>query len=72
MDVAYYFTFQNANGVPALNANEKRGPTDMTPALPLWKGANAMLFNKTDTGAPEMRVLETPTPLLQQCAHSHA
>ncbi|KAF9048790.1 alpha beta-hydrolase [Panaeolus papilionaceus] len=53
--------------VMALNTNAKFDPTNITPSWPEFDGSNEMLFNKTASNAPDIRVIETNAALLKRC-----
>ncbi|KAF8879332.1 Alpha/Beta hydrolase protein [Gymnopilus junonius] len=50
-----------------LDPNVKWNPMDVTPTWKLWNGSNEMLFNSTDTGAPDIRSIKTSAMLLERC-----
>lgn len=52
----------------SLNPNVKFDLNDITPHWDVWKGSNEMLFNSTDTGAPDIRQIKTSAALLERCA----
>ncbi|PPQ79101.1 hypothetical protein CVT25_002894 [Psilocybe cyanescens] len=51
----------------SLNVNSKWDKTDDAPFWPLWTGSNEMLFNETEAGAPDVRVIKTSDALLKRC-----
>ena len=56
------------NFVLTLNATMKWDPSDVTPSnWELWNGVNEMLFNVTESGAPDIRPVRTSIALLERC-----
>ncbi|PPQ80157.1 hypothetical protein CVT25_001450 [Psilocybe cyanescens] len=62
---AFSESFQNF--VISGNTNVKTDPTNITPLWKLWNGANEMLFNRTEAGAPDIRAITTSDALLKRC-----
>ena len=52
----------------ALNPNAKFDANDITPHWDTWQGANEMLFNHTEAGAPVIKQIRTSPALLERCA----
>ena len=52
-----------------LNATSKWDPSsDVTPGdWEMWKGVNEMLFNVTEGGEPDIRLVRTDSGLLDRC-----
>ena len=55
------------NFVLTLNTTMKWDPSDVTPNWGLWNGVNEMLFNVTESGAPNIRLVRTSSALLERC-----
>ena len=56
------------NFVLTLNPTMKWDPSDVTPTWDLWNDGNTeMLFNVTETGAPDIRSVRTSSALLERC-----
>ena len=71
-------TFENAafeksfsesflNFVRTLNPGIKFDKANITPLWHTWNGANEMLFNRTEAGAPDIRQIKTSSDLLERC-----
>ena len=56
------------NFVLTLNATKKWDPSDVTPDWELWNGVNEMVFNVTESGAPDIRPVRTSGALLERCS----
>ncbi|KAF8170425.1 Alpha/Beta hydrolase protein [Pholiota molesta] len=52
----------------SLNPNVKWDPTNITPPWKAWNGSNEMIFNKTEAGAPDVRLITTSQALLERCS----
>ena len=51
-----------------LNTTMKWDPSDITPTnWELWDGINEMLFNVTESGAPDIHSVTTSSALLERC-----
>ena len=57
------------NFVLTLNATSKWDPSsEITPGnWGMWKGVNEMLFNVTEDGEPDIRLVRTESGLLDRC-----
>ena len=55
------------NFVLTLNPTLKWDPSDITPTWELWNGITEMLFNVTEAGAPDIRLVRTSSALLERC-----
>jgi cholinesterase len=51
----------------SLDPNAKFDSADITPHWALWQGSNEMLFNRTEGGDPDIRVVDTSNALLKRC-----
>ena len=55
------------NFVLTLNTTLKWDPSDITPTWDFWNGGIEMLFNLTETNAPDIRLVRTSNALLERC-----
>ncbi|KAF9475480.1 alpha/beta-hydrolase [Pholiota conissans] len=52
----------------SLDPNAKKfDPNDITPRWPMWQGKYEMLFNRTEGGLPDVRLVNTSSALLKRC-----
>ncbi|KAH9481797.1 putative secreted lipase [Psilocybe cubensis] len=51
----------------ALDVNVKWDKDNKAPFWPLWKAGNEMLFNETEAGGADIRVIKTSDALLRRC-----
>lgn len=49
------------------NPNDKFDPTTITPPWDMWNGNTEMLFNRTEGGDPDVRLIKTSEALLERC-----
>ncbi|PPQ79378.1 hypothetical protein CVT25_002648 [Psilocybe cyanescens] len=60
------FTETFPNFATSLNPN-KKWESNITPPWSSWNGSNEMLFNQTETNAPDIRSIKTSNALLDRC-----